>query len=99
MREDSTVSATEYGRFYWCVGVATDLFPDRTASGDTEMHLHADQLDVLPDGTLLALRNREDGPTQPNFAWAPGSWRYFYAASLLDGRAVAVEHFPGDKDN
>mgnify|MGYP006992423273 CR=1 FL=1 len=27
------------------------------------------------------------------FGWAPGVWRGFFAASVVDGGAVAVEHW------
>ncbi|HXU01469.1 MAG TPA: hypothetical protein VN903_10770 [Polyangia bacterium] len=77
---------SNYGQFYWrIVGAVGDV------------HLHADAIRVV-DGALLCLRRREGGPDELLFAVAPGAWRYFYAASLIDGGAVSVEHWTTERD-
>ena len=75
-----------YGRYYWCVEM----------SGGAEVYLHADRLEVTHVGALVAWC---DTPgidlTQPFqvFACGVGMWRHFFAASVIDGCAVAVEHW------
>ena len=34
-------------------------------------------------------------PEQLNLAFASGEWRFVFAASTLDGHAVAAVHWPG----
>ena len=81
------MSASDYGRFYWCVEMSTGA----------KVFVHADVV-RLDDGVLSLLRDRgAEHATEVNFAAAPGSWRSIYAASQLDGHAVAVEHWDAPK--
>lgn len=73
----------QYGNYYWCVGLAD--------AEETEVYLKADEVREGETGGLFFYR--EDGML--NLAVAPGAWRFVYAASLMDGAAVAVEHWPG----
>lgn len=74
------MSADKYGEYYWCV-----------VSGDKEIYLHADSAVVTQNG---ALSFRRDNPSQQlNVVFAPGHWDMFYAASVIDGGAIAVEHW------
>lgn len=78
-------SANEYGAHYWCV----------TGDGDP-IFLYADRFEVTACGALVAWGEyrREGGHAehqQQLWASAPGHWKTFFAASLIDRRAVAVE--------
>jgi hypothetical protein len=77
------MSADRYGRSYWCV--KTPLSP----SG--EIYLHADGLSIR-DGCLI-FTGRDSAV---NMMFAPGQWQVAFAASCIDGHAVAVEHWPGE---
>jgi hypothetical protein len=78
-------SANEYGAHYWCV----------TCDGEP-FFLYADRIEVTACGALVAWGGyRKDGGhverEQQLWAAAPGHWKTFFAASLIDGRAVALE--------
>lgn len=75
----------KYGRWYWCI--KTDL------SKDGEIYVMADETQVTSNGTLVMKRT---DPPQPNLVIAAGHWTSFYAASVLDGSAVAVELWKGE---
>jgi hypothetical protein len=77
------MSADRYGRSYWCV--KTPLSP----SG--EIDLHADGMSIR-DGCLI-FTGRDSAV---NMMFAPGQWQAAFAASCIDGHAVAVEHWPGE---
>ena len=79
--------AAGYGRYYWCV--KTDL------SGDGEIYVFADVV-RYQDGAVLFLSQREDGKEQINLALPSGKWAAVFAASCLDGHAVAVERWRGE---
>jgi hypothetical protein len=75
--------AARYGQYYWCVQTPNAI-----------VRVMADEMRVEPNGALLALQKHADGlPDTINFAWAAGQWEHFYGASVLDGSAVAVEHW------
>lgn len=73
---------TQYGSLYWCVKL-----PNRS-----EVRLMADEALILPSGALSMVQHHATG-TRINLAFAPGQWVAVYAASLIDGGAVAVEHW------
>ena len=78
-------TANEYGAHYWCV----------TGDGES-VRVYADRMEVTTCGALVAWGGyrKEDGhPEREQQLWAaaPGQWKTFFAASLIDGRAVAVE--------
>jgi hypothetical protein len=97
MRHEST--AHKYGKFYWCIGVSKDV------SENGEIYAHADWIE-LQAGALVLQRaksagdegtiNEATGGRQILLTLAPGQWKYAFAASVLDGHAVAVEHWPGE---
>jgi hypothetical protein len=76
---------SQYGKLYWCV---------KTVSSGT-VRLHADEATV--EHGALVLRSHKDEHWHTRFAVGPGEWRYCYAASVLDGGAVAVEHWDEHK--
>lgn len=83
------MATADYGRFYWCIKVPSNISPDG------EIYLHADKVEVTPNGDLLfwnSINEKNKKPFQ-NLALARGSWLVFFAASIIDGGAVAVEHW------
>ena len=85
----------EYGKFYWCI--------KSSPSGDGEIYVKADRLEVTGAGTLIAwggYRATEEtlipAEQQPVLLLAAGHWTVAYAASIHDGSAVAVEHREGE---
>ena len=76
------MSADRYGTFYWCVKSPL------SSSGD--IYLNADGV-AIRDGCLVFTSRGEHGI---NVVFGPGEWRACFAASCIDGHAVAVEHWP-----
>ena len=73
----------DYGNYYW-----------KLRTRDSDIWIHADTVEVLPSGALVFLRVKKDGSATPqNFIVAPGEWQSVYAASVIDGGAVAVMHW------
>lgn len=88
--EQQEIRQKLYGQRYWCVKVATEV------SSSGEIYLLGDRVE-LQDGALIILSpDRGDGYRLTNLVLAPGQWRAVYAASHLDGAAVAVEHWDGE---
>lgn len=78
-------SPNEYGAHYWCI----------TGDG-APVFLYADRIEVTTCGALVAWggyrrQNSRPDREQPLWAAAPGTWKSFYAASLIDGHPVALE--------
>lgn len=81
----------DYGDHYWCVRVSPDL------SADGKIYLFAEEI-AIQGGALVFLRAAPPGkPRPPVLALAAEQWIAFYAASILDGRPVAVEHWTEEK--
>ena len=77
------------GAQYWCVGLA---------DAKTEIYLHADTVSVNAEGLIFFCKTATiNSPpvSRMALALAPGEWRYVYAASVLDGHAIDVEHWAG----
>lgn len=72
----------QYGNWYHRI---------QTTKGE-DVYVHADEVE-FKDGALILWRVKEDGTRTVNIAFAPGQWSYIYAASVLDGHAVAVDHW------
>ncbi len=85
-------NAGNYGQFYWCVKV------DKSLSQNGEIYLYADKVEITPTGDLVFYAYRPD--RDPNFSYnlalAAGRWITFFAASVMDGAACAVEHWKGE---
>jgi hypothetical protein len=84
--------ASKYGNLYWCV--KTNM------SEDGEIYLHADSVHFTSTGDVVFSKapNTGKGNAQPTpmLALASGHWTALYAASVIDGHAVAVEHWKGE---
>lgn len=91
MPRDTTV----YGNFYWCVKVDRDISPDG------EIYLMANSVEMDTSGSLRfkGNRNKDGGYTVDNLIIGPGKWKAVYAASMLDGAAVAVEYWKSEITN
>lgn len=72
-------TAAGYGKRYWCI--KTDLSPDG------EIYVHADEVRFAYGAAIF-----ESGK-DVRLALAAGSWKAVFAASVIDGHAVAVEHW------
>lgn len=79
----ANADAAKYGRYYWCI--KTDL------STDGEIYVHADRM-RLDQGAMIF----ESDGDQVRLILAPGTWKAAFAASVIDGHAVAVEHWKGE---
>lgn len=77
------MSPHDYGEKYWCVKTPLALNDD--------IYVHANDAFVLDNGALVLI-GRDDVPV---LTIAAGEWRACYAASVLDGAAVAVVHWKG----
>ena len=80
--------AKDYGNFYWCI--KTDLSKETG-----EIYAYADRVMIDPTGSLVLLHQSDKGES-PTLVIASGAWHAMYAASVLDGAAVAVEHWKGE---
>ena len=62
------------------------------------MYLTADTAQVDANGTLLFTGHsaKDRSKTFLVLAFAAGHWNAFYAASVLDGSAIAVDHWEGE---
>jgi len=88
MKGDMQMSNCNHsGQYYWCV--KTDL------SEDGEIYVHADEVEITPNGALVFLRVYGDSDSQ-NLGIARGHWKSFHAADVMDGGAVAVEYWKGE---
>ncbi len=89
---------TRYGRYYWCAKVTTDL----CEAG--EIYVMADEVRVETDGSVHFLHtwvpetgDVDDGRrSYQNLILAAGKWSAVFAASVIDGAAVAVEIWKGE---
>ena len=81
---------SSHGEYYWCIKSAV--------SADGEVYIMADRVEVGPQGELVCIGHSvQDANTQmPFLIIAPGKWIAVYAASCLDGSAVAVERWKGE---
>jgi hypothetical protein len=78
--------AERYGNFYWCI--KTDLSP----AGD--IYIFADKVEINENGDLIFICKEKNH--YQNMSFAKGEWKCFFAASVMDGHAVAVEHWEGE---
>jgi hypothetical protein len=76
-----------YGNSYWCV--------KSPLSESGAIFIHADEVRILPDGTLTLLKVSE-GSEMLNLAIARGSWTACYAADSADGSPIAADHWDGE---
>ena len=78
-------NATNYGKYYWCIKVDESISPDR------EIYVYADEFRIS-EGALDAIG--KDGYSLLTIA--KDFWHAYFAASVLDGHAIAVEYWKGE---
>ena len=78
----------EYGQYYWCVKVVEGL------AVEGEIYVHADEVSI-EQGALVFTSNSFDR-SQNVLVISPGQWLCYYSASVVDGAAVAVQHWKGE---
>jgi hypothetical protein len=94
---------SNYGKYYWCIKVPESI------SGDGEIYLHADKVEFR-DGALIFSGKfyQSMGDGNPDYEKPRDmeektllilnkeQWLICYAASVVDGSAVAVVHWKGE---
>ncbi len=85
------INASRYGDLYWCAKVTKDL------SSSGEIYVMGDEIKV-ENGALIFLRNKKEPvlSKEINLIIPAQKWTAVFAASVMDGHAVAVEHWPGE---
>jgi hypothetical protein len=78
----------KYGKSYWCL--KTPLSPKG------EIYVHADEVEFTPSGGVIFCCHREGRRAFQNLAVAAGQWQACFAASVMDGATIAVEHWEGE---
>ena len=81
------MTADSYGKSYWCIGLSSEK-----DGKPVEVYVNADSITVNDAGALVAWGKDEE---QAVLGFAPDQWRFFYVASVMDGHAAAVTHWPG----
>ncbi|MYC36064.1 MAG: hypothetical protein F4X66_04025 [Chloroflexi bacterium] len=76
------------GNFYWCVKTS-----ESKKTG--EIYVWADEVRVDHVGSLVFFHQKDDRE-HINLVISTGSWSSFYAASVWDGHAVAVQEWEGE---
>jgi hypothetical protein len=77
------VKPSDYGKYFWCVGLADEA--------RSKIYAYADQVEISPSGCVV-LR----GPSNLiNLAFQPGQWVFVYMCSPDDARPAAIELWPG----
>ena len=89
MFEDRNYGPHRRWNFYWCI--KTDLSKETG-----EIYAWADEVRIDQGGCLVLVYHHQDKREQVNLAFAPGSWRGIYAASVIDGTMVAVQDWKGE---
>ena len=79
----------DYGEFCW--RIKTQL------SQDGEILAYADEARILPDGTLVLLRQR-DTSHEVNLSISAGNWQAIYAVHPRDGSPFAIKQWAGQLD-
>ncbi len=77
------MGAERFGVYYFCVKT--------TLSESGEIYVHADSVSIA-QGALVFLGHQDI----PVLVIALGDWSACFAASVLDGSAVAVPHWKGE---
>lgn len=92
--DDEVRGTARYGNNYFCAKVKNTLSPKG------EIYVMADRVEVTAGGDLVfwgsfhgRYSDERVEPKTVNLAVAKGDWHAVFAASLMDGHAVAVEHW------
>ncbi|MHB1665579.1 MAG: hypothetical protein ACYCT7_10050 [bacterium] len=89
--KNNLIGPAQYGNLYYCI--KTDL------SQDNEIYVYADLVEINNHGDLILYKCNEIAKNvfinYINLVIPAGKWDCFFAASCIDGSAVAVEHWKG----
>jgi len=77
-----------YGNYYWCIKTAL--------SDNGEIYAYADEIEVKEGALILVHYYDKTHKWHPNLVIPAGQWSCIFAASHIDGGAVAVEHWKGE---
>jgi hypothetical protein len=84
-----------YGGYYWCI--------KSKLSKSGEIYVNADRMEIAANGALICWGGGRPEVTSPPptdlkimLAIPAGKWDAFFAASCLDGHAVAVQSWEGE---
>ena len=69
------------GKYYWCI----------QTNDDKSIMLMADQIEVTASGVLVASYVNSKGDKINSFAMPTREWKFFYAASMIDGAPIVVD--------
>lgn len=83
-----TQSTARFGDRYFCI--------KSPLATDGEIYVMADALYVEPSGALMCMGHTVKHEPLPVLVLAPGQWTGAYAASLMGGIPVAIEHWTGE---
>jgi hypothetical protein len=91
-KENRRMVPEQLGAYYYCIKVTGDV------SEDGEIYAYADRVVVTAAGTLVLFhvftpREQAEEQEEMTLMIPGGKWLAVYAASSLDGSAVAVEHW------
>ena len=84
----SRANTEKYGELYWCV--------KSSLSDSGEIYFHADRIGVNENGDMIAWAERPGAFDFQVLAIASGQWSAFFAASVMDGHAIACDHWTGE---
>jgi hypothetical protein len=90
--EVTMMGPDHYGQYYWCVKTKV--------SKSREIYVNADHVEFTQSGGVIFWRD-QDADDRPrvkgvNLSLAAGQWTAVFAASAIDGHAVAVQHWEGE---
>lgn len=75
------MSAGDYGDSRWCVVVP----------GNKRLYLMADTVEERHGTLIFKGHSHETQTPMVVYAFAPGSWKSCYAASMLDGEPIVID--------
>lgn len=78
---------TDIGSFYFAL---KEFVGDKTAF----TYIFADRIEITPNGDLIAWGHFQDDKLKPQLlmSLAKGQWLSIHSASMLDDRALCVDH-------
>lgn len=85
-----TMGKENYGYYYWCIKTVEGV------SKDKEIYINADEVEITQNGDLVFWHTVDEKRVYQNLSISKGNWIVFYAASVMDGSAVAVSHWKGE---
>lgn len=85
------MSNSRYGNYYWIVEVSKIIAADGWIScmGDT--------VEISNHGDLMIMNHSSEGEVYPGLIIPQGQWISCYAASMITGDPIVVDHWINDK--